>query len=121
MDFRFKRGRLANRFAAFRSSRVFRRIWGWVSEKGLPVLRKTVLWGSFGILAFAAISYASVEIAAFGRTYSQPDSVPKNAVGLVLGTSAKTADGRPNAYFANRITAAAELYRKKRVDCLLVS
>jgi vancomycin permeability regulator SanA len=31
-------------------------------------------------------------MAAFDRTFSKSDAVPKNAVGLVLGTSAKTSD-----------------------------
>lgn len=70
---------------------------------------------------FVLVSYLSVEWAASGRTYSDADEVPKNSVGVVLGTSSKLPDGTSNAYFALRMTAAAELYKKKRVDCLLVS
>lgn len=68
-----------------------------------------------------AVPYSVVEVASISRTYYDVDSVPKNQVGLVLGTSKSLANGSPNAFFEFRTTAAAELYGKKKVDCLLVS
>lgn len=49
------------------------------------------------------------------------DALPKNKVGLVLGTSPTTNDGRTNLFFLYRIQAAAELYKAGKVEYLLVS
>lgn len=83
--------------------------------------RKAAFWFCALSGGFFAVSYLAVEIAAYGRTYDDAASVPKNSVGLVLGTSSKLADGTGNAYFALRMSAASQLYKEKRVDCLLVS
>ena len=83
--------------------------------------RKAAFWSVALSAGFFAVSYLAVEIAAYGRTYDAVDSVPKNSVGLVLGTSSKLADGTGNAYFALRMSAASQLYKEKKVDCLLVS
>lgn len=53
--------------------------------------------------------------------YSQSASVPKQKVGLVLGTSQYRSDGSPNAFFHNRMKAAAKLYKAGKVDILLLS
>lgn len=85
-------------------------------------LRKKLLAiSAAAFVAVFAISYVAVEIASWGRTYDSVDSVPKNTVGLVLGTAKRAPDGGVNVYFAYRMAAAAELYAKGRVDCLLVS
>lgn len=47
--------------------------------------------------------------------------LPEVRVGLVLGCSAKLADGRTNLFFARRIAAASELFRAGRVQFLLLS
>lgn len=96
------------RFSAFRPSFRFSK-------------RKAAFWFCALSAGFFAVSYLAVEIAAYDRTYDDVAAVPKNSVGLVLGTSSKLADGRGNAYFALRMTAASQLYKEKRVDCLLVS
>lgn len=90
-----------------------------------PSLRFFILraafWFCVSFGGFFAVSYLSVEIAAIGRTYHDVASVPKNSVGLVLGTSSKLANGTKNAYFTLRMEAASQLYKEKKVDCLLVS
>ncbi len=96
------------RFRAFRPSFHFSK-------------RKAAFWFCTLSIGFFAVSYLAVEIAAYGRTYDGVASVPKNSVGLVLGTSSKLADGTGNAYFALRMSAASQLYKEKKVDCLLVS
>ena len=47
--------------------------------------------------------------------------LPDNEIGLVLGTSNYTRDGRANPYFQGRVQAAAELYRIGKVRHLIVS
>ena len=56
-----------------------------------------------------------------GATFFQTETVPKNKVGLVLGTSKYLKSGHINPYFSYRIQSAVELYRSGKVDFLLVS
>ena len=49
------------------------------------------------------------------------ENLPTNKVGLVLGTSPTTEDGRTNLFFLYRIQAAAELFKAGKVQYLLVS
>jgi len=52
--------------------------------------------------------------------YSDINDIPKNKVGLLLGTS-KYIGNRLNYYYVYRIEAAAELYNNGRIDFILVS
>ena len=72
-------------------------------------------------LAFLLYADRLVTRAASGLTFSSPDAVPANRVGLVLGCSASLADGRSNLYFSLRLRAAADLYAKGRIQYVLVS
>lgn len=57
-----------------------------------------------------------------GRLYDNVDSIPHRKVGLILGTSPiSTWSGRQNYYFVYRIKAAADLYKAKKVDWIVVS
>src|SRR5688572_2626020 len=47
--------------------------------------------------------------------------VPHHRIALVLGTSHKTSKGGPNPFFENRIETAAELYKKGKIDHLILS
>lgn len=46
---------------------------------------------------------------------------PKNDVALVLGTSKKTSDGKPNRFFVERMQTAAALHSVEKVKHILVS
>ena len=58
---------------------------------------------------------------ASGRHFDALTALPANRVGLVLGTNKFVARGRHNAYYTQRITAAAKLYKAGKVEFLLVS
>lgn len=58
---------------------------------------------------------------ASGRHFDALTVLPQNRVGLVLGTNKFVARGRHNAYYTQRITAAAKLYKAGKVEFLLVS
>ncbi len=58
---------------------------------------------------------------ASGRHFDALTALPSNRVGLVLGTNKFVARGRHNAYYTQRITAAAKLYKAGKVEFLLVS
>lgn len=78
---------------------------------------------SIAILVFAMFLLLGIlRISSFAfNTYDSYDEVPYNKVGLLLGTSSNVAPGQPNEYFTNRIMAAANLYRHKKIDYILVS
>lgn len=71
------------------------------------------------ILVFSA--YYSIENNAEHKTYVDASAIPHNKVGLVLGTSKFLNDGRINLYFKYRTEATVELYKKGKIDFVLVS
>jgi SanA protein len=84
--------------------------------------RKCVAFiGAVGLGGALFLLFANLYIDGF-EEYVATDfnDLPYNKVGLLLGTS-KYAHGRLNLYFANRINAAAELYRAGKVKYVLVS
>jgi SanA protein len=55
------------------------------------------------------------------RVFFDHHKLPDNKVALVLGTSQKLINGSPNPFFANRIQAAAALYKEGKVDHFILS
>ena len=86
---------------------------------------KTMAWAAAAgaVLATVAVSAAgyAVQRATDGRVYASPGEVPANRAGLLLGTSRTVRSGRPNAYFYNRVDAAAALYHAGKVEYLVIS
>lgn len=75
------------------------------------------------ILPLAAILICDylIETGSNGKTYSDITKIPKNRVGLVLGTSSKLIKGGHNPYYTNRIKATIALFRAGKIDFVLVS
>lgn len=71
------------------------------------------------LLAFAAAAIAYVEYAS-AAIFRSVGEAPVRKVALVFGAGV-TRDGRPTAALADRVTAAAELYRAGRVQHILMS
>lgn len=63
----------------------------------------------------------TIELSVDGKTYSDLNTIPKNKVGLVLGTSKKISSGESNPYYANRINATIQLFNAGKIDFVLVS
>ena len=92
-------------------------------------VKRTALWllGSGFACAVVAAAVLSGSAAAVHRVgapgiFDEPDRLPFNEVGLVLGTSKESAGpGRRNPPFYHRVDAAAALYRAERVRHLLLS
>ncbi len=53
--------------------------------------------------------------------YSSSDSSPKVKAALLLGTSKLLSNGKPNAYFENRIEATIDLYKKGKIHSIVIS
>lgn len=71
--------------------------------------------------AFLCFAETSVGRAAEGRTFSDPEQLPRRRAAVVLGCARHLPDGRENLYFRHRIAAAAKLYGSGRIDYLVVS
>lgn len=52
---------------------------------------------------------------------SNISTLPNEKTGLLLGTSKTLSNGAPNAYFFNRIEAAAELFKSGKIQNIIVS
>jgi SanA protein len=82
----------------------------------LPMVGTVLIAGVLAVCANRACQQAS-----HGLIYHSVQDVPRNDVGLVLGTSKKTPRGSVNLHFNQRIEAAVVLYRSGKVRHLLVS
>jgi len=83
---------------------------------GLKVL--TVL--SSVLLLFIIVSDRMVS-AHVRSCYDSIDEIPKNKVGLLLGTSKHVKNGGINLYYHHRIQAAVKLYHSGKIEYILIS
>jgi SanA protein len=75
------------------------------------------------ILTFVALKLCNDIIVSEtnGMLYDNADSIPKNRVGLLLGTNKILPNGYENPYFKYRIEATARLYHAGKIDRIIVS
>ncbi|MEJ1222652.1 SanA/YdcF family protein [Sediminicola sp. 1XM1-17] len=67
------------------------------------------------------ISTFSIQLFTQGKTYYTAKNIPKNKVGIILGTSKRLTTGKPNPYYHNRIAATVRLFNAKKIEFVLVS
>jgi SanA protein len=53
--------------------------------------------------------------------FDKASDVPKQKIGLLLGTSKRMKNGKPNQYFVYRIDAAVTLFQEHKIEYILVS
>ena len=84
---------------------------------------KRWLLAGFGLPVFAIVALNVWVVAGVNGRMSTVEEAPSPsaAVGLVLGTSPRRADGSPNLHFQRRLDAAAALYSAGKVSKLIVS
>lgn len=73
------------------------------------------------IIAVIYFSNSIIENNAEGKLFNSTENIPKNKVGLLLGTVKYLSDGRINLYYQFRLDAAVELYKARKIDFILVS
>lgn len=59
--------------------------------------------------------------AAKGKMFSDIETIPSNRVGVLLGTSPTGRTGNPNLFYIHRIEACVALYKKGKIERILVS
>lgn len=72
------------------------------------------------ILVIVTCNYI-ISNTAKGKTFDDVSKIPKNRVGLVLGTSNRITDGSSNPYYTYRIEATIALFKAGKIDFILVS
>jgi SanA protein len=73
------------------------------------------------ILLIVIVCNAKVENAAAGKTFFKAEDVPYNKVGIVLGTGKTIEGGFINPYFQYRVNAAVELWKKHKIQSIIIS
>ena len=76
-----------------------------------------------GVLLFLGvfITYHWMSFKTRNQVFDNLESIPKNKVGLVLGTAKHMTDGTINLYYKYRIDATVELYKAGKIEYVLVS
>lgn len=72
---------------------------------------------AFGVFTtFHWVSFRAKDL-----NYNDIEEIPKNKVGLVLGTGKYAASGNINLFYKHRVSATVELYNAGKIDYVLVS
>jgi len=94
-------------------------------KRGFTFLRKRFIRISLiGLWLFVSALFLSdywVKKVAHEYLYQTVESIPKNRVGVVLGTSKYVSNGNINQYYQFRIDAAVALFYAGKIDFILVS
>lgn len=80
-----------------------------------------VLIGAVSVVFMIGALNAWILIATYDHVYTDAETVPFNAVGMVLGTSRMTRTGSTNQHFATRMDATAELYHAGKIQHVILS
>ena len=82
---------------------------------------KMLKWGFLLSVLIIFLSHIAVEKTTSKIIYSSIDSLPKNKVGLLLGTNKYLKNGNLNLYYKYRIEAAARLIKTGKIQYVIVS
>ena len=87
----------------------WKRGWLWVA-----------VWAALGVGLIFGCEWRIAKVAE-GRCVNEVNALAEMPVAVVLGTSARLADGRANLFFLPRMEAAAALFKAGKVKALIVS
>lgn len=87
------------------------------------ILRNTIVIVLFLLVSTVGLTNYIVNKSTVGQLYSDINAIPRNKVGLLLGTAKYKDKGRQivNPYYMNRIDAAVALYMAGKIDYIIVS
>ncbi len=93
---------------------------GGLLRRWIPRLLFLCLLAGMAGGGFIAYTYFAATWSSRGQIFTDVDALPKAEVGLVFGTSDRTA-GRENLFFRYRIDAAEKVWKAGKVDTIIVS
>ncbi len=91
-----------------------------MKKRLMKLFRWFVFLTIMGLLVLS-ISNSLVQRKTKDSLFDSTESIPKNRVGLLLGTSKYLVDGGINQYYKYRIEAAVKLYNAGKIDFILIS
>lgn len=83
-------------------------------------LKRLVLFALLVVISLL-ITNNVISYQAKDKLYDSVDTIPKNKVGLLLGTAKFLSNGHVNLYYTYRINATVALYKANKIDFVLVS
>lgn len=86
--------------------------------------KRLLILGAVSIIIVFIIVYAANKIvikSTQDKLYTSTTEIPKNKVGLLLGTAKYLSNGQENLYYKYRIQAAVELYKTGKIEYILIS
>jgi len=90
-------------------------------KKRLKRIFKISLYLAIFGLFFIVVSNRLVERKTRNSLFNETETIPKNKVGLLLGTSKYLRDGSINLYYKYRIEAAVRLFKVGKIEFILIS
>ncbi|MEO1010017.1 MAG: ElyC/SanA/YdcF family protein [Bacteroidota bacterium] len=78
-------------------------------------------WALLSVLLLIFVCNAIINSSTEGKTFKDIHEIPKNRVGLILGTSNRLVGGQQNPYYEFRIQATIALFKANKIDFILVS
>ncbi len=85
--------------------------------KKLKIIGLIIVLIGFGVFS----TYHWMSFKTRNLNYDDVSALPKNKVGLVLGTGKYAASGNINLYYKYRIDAAVKLFKARKIEYILVS
>jgi len=87
----------------------------------IKFLIRVILFFVIAIIGFAVFANVLIVSQTKSKVYYDLNELPHKKIALVLGTSKRTMAGDTNSFFSHRMEAAAQLYKKEKVEKLLLS
>ncbi|MFC2096372.1 vancomycin high temperature exclusion protein [Bacteroidota bacterium] len=91
-----------------------------MKKKLKRILKLSFYLAIFGLF-FIVVSNRLVERKTKNSLFDNTETIPKNKVGLLLGTSKYLRDGRINLYYKYRLEAAVRLFNAGKIEFVLIS
>ena len=85
--------------------------------KKLKIIGLLSIITGFGVLAI----YHWINFKTNDLVFNKVDAIPKNKVGLILGTGKYAASGNINLFYKYRVDAAVKLFKAGKIEYILVS
>lgn len=92
-----------------------------MKKKGFKIIKKLTIYFFISCALVVVFSNLIVNNNAKEKVFTKTDIIPKNKVGLLLGTSKIREDGEENLFFTYRLNATIQLFEAKKIDFIIIS
>ena len=91
------------------------------NRKKITVILISILSITVAVIGFTFLAYNHIKNKSEKYIYNSVNEIPKNKIGLLLGTSKYAVTGQVNLFYKYRIDAAVKLFTNKKIKYILVS